>query len=198
MSKKDISTNTVGTKQEGSVKGKSKAFSSFFEWVEAIVTAIIVVVVIFTFCFRIVTVSGPSMENTVQDGDKVLITDLGYEPQDGDIVVISHATDFSEPLIKRVIATEGQTLKIDFTSGDVYVDGKLLDEKYIKNSTVNNEGGLIPTVIPEGYVFVMGDNRQNSKDSRSPQIGLIDERTIIGKAQCVVFPFDRIGGLYDE
>lgn len=198
MSKKDKEKYPTKELQDGEVSTKGHAFSSFFEWIEAIVTAIIVVVVIFTFMFRIVTVSGPSMQNTVQDGDKVLMTDHNYEPEDGDIVIISHGEEFSEPLIKRVIATEGQRLQIDFTSGDVYVNGKLLDEKYIKNSTITNEGGLIPSVIPAGYVFVMGDNRQNSKDSRSPEIGLIDERTILGKAQCVIYPFNHIGGLYDE
>ena len=110
-------------------------------------------------------------------------------------MVISRAQHFEEPIIKRVIATEGQTLKIDFNTGDVYVDGVLLDEPYIKTPTTDNEGGEIPEVIPEGYVFVMGDNRGNSLDSRSEQIGLIDKRNIIGKAQYIVFPFDRIGGI---
>ncbi len=103
-------------------------------------------------------------------------------------MVISRAQHFEEPIIKRVIATEGQTLKIDFNTGDVYVDGVLLNEPYIKTPTTNNEGGEVPEVIPEGYVFVMGDNRGNSLDSRSEQIGLIDKRNIIGKAQCIVFP----------
>lgn len=175
--------------------GQSRAFTSFFEWIEALITAVVVVVIVFTFVCRVVSVSGPSMENTIHDGDKVLITDWAYKPQNGDIVVVTHAANFAEPLIKRVIATEGQSLNINFNTGDVVVDGKLLDEKYIKNETINSEGGVIPSVIPHGYVFVMGDNRQNSKDSRSPQIGLIDNRTILGKAQYVIFPFDRIGGL---
>ena len=147
-----------------------------FEWVEAVVTSIVVVVLLFTFLFRVVNVNGQSMEDTIHNEDKVLLTNLFYEPENGDVVVISRAQHFEEPIIKRVIATEGQTLKIDF-------------------KTTDNEGGEIPEVIPEGYVFVMGDNRGNSLDSRSEQIGLIDKRNIIGKAQYIVFPFDRIGGI---
>ena len=166
-----------------------------FEWVEAVITSIVVVVLLFTFLFRVVNVNGQSMEDTIHNEDKVLLTNLFYEPENGDVVVISRAQHFEEPIIKRVIATEGQTLKIDFNTGDVYVDGVLLNEPYIKTPTTNNEGGEVPEVIPEGYVIVMGDNRGNSLDSRSEQIGLIDKRNISGKAQYIVFPFDRIGGI---
>ena len=162
---------------------------------EAVVTSIVVVVLLFTFLFRVVNVNGQSMEDTIHNEDKVLLTNLFYEPENGDVLVISRAQHFEEPIIKRVIATEGQTLKIDFNTGDVYVDGVLLDEPYIKTPTTDNEGGEIPEVIPEGYVLVMGNNRGNSLDSRSEQIGLIDKRNIIGKAQYIVFPFDRIGGI---
>ena len=155
-----------------------------FEWVEAVVTSIVVVVLLFTFLFRVVNVNGQSMEDTIHNEDKVLLTNLFYEPENGDVVVISRAQHFEEPI-----------MKIDFNTGDVYVDGVLLDEPYIKTPTTDNEGGEIPKVIPEGYVFVMGDNRGNSLDSRSEQIGLIDKRNIIGKAQYIVFPFDRIGGI---
>jgi signal peptidase I len=175
---------------------KRGALGPLFEWVEAVVTAIIVIVLVFTFVFRVVSVSGPSMEDTIQNNDKVILTNFNYQPKNGDIVVVTHAKDFNEPIIKRVIAVEGQTIKIDFSTGNVFVDGQLLNEPYIKNKTINSEGGKIPDVIPAGYVFVMGDNRQNSKDSRSSQIGIIDKKTILGKAEFVVFPFDRIGDLY--
>lgn len=181
-------------KDEKSSQSRFKAVC--FEWSEALITSIIVVVIMFTFVFKVVNVSGSSMENTVLNNDKVILTNFLYTPYNGDIVVISKAQHFEEPIIKRVIAKEGQSLNINFSNGDVIVDGKLLKEPYIKNPTTNDEGGEIPSVVPEGYVFVMGDNRMNSKDSRSSQIGLIDVRNIIGKAQFVVFPFNRIGGLY--
>ncbi len=171
--------------------------SYFYEWMEAIITAVITVAVLFSFVFRIISVSGPSMENTIHNGDKVIVTDFNYEPKCGDIVVITHAHKFPEPIIKRIIAVEGQSFHIDFDTGGVFVDGKLLDEPYIKNSTINDEGGDIPSVIPEGHVFVMGDNRQNSKDSRSSSIGIVEKSSILGKAQFVVFPIDRWGGLYE-
>ena len=174
----------------------SKSKRTFFEWMEAFITSIIIVVLLFTFVFRVATVVGSSMENTVFDGDKLILTDFLYTPDNGDIVVIQKAQHFEKPIIKRVIAKGGQTLNIDFYTGDVVVDGKLLDEKYIKNPTTRDVGGEIPSVIPEGYIFVMGDNRGNSKDSRSEQIGLIDVRNVIGKAQFIAYPFQRAGGLY--
>lgn len=169
-----------------------------FEWAEALITSIIVVVIIFTFFFRIVNVSGHSMMNTIHDNDKVILSSLFYKPQPGDIVVITRAAHMEEPIIKRVIAVGGQSLKIDTNTGEVFVDGVLLDEPYIYNGipTTQQIEIDIPSVIPEGFVFVMGDNRANSTDSRFQKVGLVDERNILGKAQCIVFPFDRIGGLY--
>ncbi|HIS68301.1 MAG TPA: signal peptidase I [Candidatus Gallacutalibacter stercoravium] len=169
---------------------------SCFEWLEALIAAIVIVVVLLTFFFRTVNVSGPSMENTLQDQDRVLLTSWGYTPEPGDIVVITRAAHLEEPLVKRVIAVEGQTLHIDYDTGNVYVDGVLLNEPYIKNATTTPGDWEIPSVIPEGYVFVMGDNRQISKDSRYEEVGLIDERNILGKVQFIFYPFDRIGGLY--
>lgn len=166
-----------------------------FEWVESIVTAIVVVVVVLTFIFRVVNVSGMSMMNTLHDEDKLIITNLFYEPHNGDIVVISHGEEFKEPIIKRIIATQGQTLDIDFDTGTVTVDGKILSEPYIKDPTTKQGDASIPSVIPEGYVFVMGDNRNNSLDSRFKLVGLIDKKNILGKAEFIIFPFSRFGGI---
>lgn len=174
---------------------ESKIKTICFEWLEALTTSVVVVVMMFAFFFRVVNVSGSSMENTILNNDKVVLTNFMYSPDNGDIVVISKAQHFEEPIIKRVIAKGGQSLKIDFKTGSVYVDGNLLKETYIKNATTNNEGGAIPEIVPEGYLFVMGDNRMNSKDSRSAQIGLIDVKNILGKAQFIVYPFSRIGKL---
>ena len=168
-----------------------------YEWIQSLVGSVLVVVAIFTFGIRMLGVDGHSMLNTLQHGDRLMVVNpiFYHDYKYGDIVIAYKESFDAEPIVKRVIATEGQTLKIDFNTGDVYVDGVLLDEPYIKTPTTDNEGGEIPEVIPEGYVFVMGDNRGNSLDSRSEQIGLIDKRNIIGKAQYIVFPFDRIGGI---
>lgn len=175
----------------------NKITAACFEWLQAVMSAMIVVIILFTFVFRIVNVNGESMQNTLFTNDKVIVTSLFYKPQNGDIVVISHGAVYNKPLIKRVIATEGQKLKIDFETGSVYVNDALVDEPYIKGFTKMNDINMkIPEVIPEGYVFVMGDNRSNSKDSRNTDVGLIKVDDILGKAQFVVFPFNRMGSLY--
>ena len=166
------------------------------------------IVLIFLLCFRIVIVSGDSMYNTLVDGDYLLLLSnvFYHEPQQGDIIVASKA-DYEDgtPIIKRVIATEGQTVNIDFRTGTVYVDGVALTEDYIYSPTTTDEGVSFPLVVDEGCVFVLGDNRGRSKDSRNPQIGLIDTRQIVGKAIMLIFPgtdhgeiapqLHRIGGI---
>jgi signal peptidase I len=186
--------NEAFNEDNGISRGGLSPFArSCFEWVEALITAAIIVVLIFTFLFRTIAVTGFSMQDTLQDKDRVIVTSLFYTPKPGDVVVITRAAHVEEPLVKRVIAVGGQTLKIDFSTGEVYVDGILQDEPYIKNKTTRPGDWNFPEVIPEGYVFVMGDNRQISKDSRNQDIGLIDERDIIGKVQCIFYPFNRIG-----
>ncbi|MBQ5398846.1 MAG: signal peptidase I [Ruminococcus sp.] len=170
---------------------KSEGTASLYEWVHSLVFAVAIVVVILTFFLRLVDVSGTSMLQTLKSEDKVIVTNFFYTPNHGDIVVISHGAEYSKPLIKRVIATEGDRLEIDFETETVKVNGEVLKESYIQGHT-RDEQGEIPAVIPEGKVFVMGDNRTVSLDSRSPEIGLIDEKDIIGKAQFVVFPFNHI------
>ena len=166
------------------------------------------IVLVFLLCFRIVVVSGDSMYDTLVDGDYLLLlSNVFYqEPQQGDIIVACKEDyENGTPIIKRVIATEGQTVDINFRTGTVYVDGIALEEDYIYTSTTNDEGVTFPLVVDEGCVFVLGDNRGRSKDSRSPQIGLIDTREIVGKAIILIFPgtgygntkpqFERIGGI---
>lgn len=161
--------------------------SNVYDWVSSIIIAVIAVVVLLTFCFRLIDVDGQSMEPTLINTDKVVVTNLFYTPNDGDVVVISHAEHYDKPLVKRVIATEGQSLKIDFATNQVFVDGELVDEPYIQGY-IKEGDAQIPEIIPEGKVFVMGDNRPNSLDSRYEEIGLIDEDSIIGKAQFVIIP----------
>lgn len=162
--------------------------------------------VVYMLFFRVVVVVGPSMYNTLVDGDRlVLLNNLVYrEPKQGDIIVASKESfENGECIVKRVIATEGQTVDIDFTAGVVYVDGVALDEEYTYTPTTLAEGMIFPLTVDEGKVFVLGDNRDSSKDSRNPQIGLIDEREILGKAIFLMTPgtnggkeqanYDRIG-----
>ena len=167
-----------------------------------------IVMLVLMLLFRMVIVSGSSMYSTLWDGDWLLLLSSTFytEPQYGDIVVAcKDSFRGGEPIVKRVIATEGQTVDIDFQKGIVYVDGVALEEDYTYTLTTNPEGMVFPLVVDEGCVFVMGDNRRDSMDSRHPQIGLVDTREILGKALFILFPgtdegrmqrnFDRIGAL---
>ncbi len=169
-----------------------------YEWIESIIIAVIICVILFTFFVRIVDVVGPSMNPTLEDGDKMIVSDLFYKPKAGDIVIFRKDDYKPEALVKRVIATEGQTVEIDFNKGIVKVDGKVLDEPYIAAPTITQLDFPGKMTVPEGCVFVMGDNRNNSTDSRKAEIGMLDERLIIGKVLYVAFPLDRIGSPYGE
>ena len=154
------------------------------------------VLLVFSLLFRVVVVSGPSMNNTLYDGDWLLLLGNVFykDPQYGDVIVASKsAYDNGTPIIKRVIALEGQTVDIDFRTGVVYVDGVALDEPYTLTPTNLEEGVEFPLVVAENCVFVMGDNRNLSKDSRSVEIGQIDKREILGKAIFLFFPGDADG-----
>jgi signal peptidase I len=166
-----------------------------YEWMEALITALIIVTFLFAFAMRVVRVSGPSMLPSLHSGDRVLLFSEFYRPHQGDIVVITHTQGLSEPIIKRVIALENQTVDIDFSSGTVIVDGKRLDEsRYIKNGITNQPSDYrFPLTVPEGCVFVLGDNRMVSNDSRSSDVGMVNQRYILGKAEWIIYPFDRFG-----
>ena len=164
---------------------------SCYEWLHTLIFALIAVVLLLTFVFRLIDVDGQSMMDTLHDSDKVIVTNFCYTPKNGDVVVISHGQHLNKPIIKRVIATEGQSLQIDFNTGEVAVDGVVIDEPFIKDLTTKQGDAEIPEVIPEGMVFVMGDNRNHSTDSRFTDVGLINVEDIIGKGQLVIYPFDR-------
>ena len=172
---------------------------------------LILFMLVYILCFRVVIVVGNSMFDTLVDGDYlVLISNVFYtEPKHGDIIVASKDSFRNgECIVKRVIATEGQEVDIDFEKGIVYVDGEALQEDYIYSETKLYEGISFPLTVSEGCLFVLGDNRMDSKDSRSPEIGLIDMREVLGKAVFLLYPGDpdddgpakrdlgRIGGLY--
>lgn len=176
-----------------------------YDWVQCFISALVAGILIFLFVFRVITVDGSSMNNTLVNGDKIIITSLFYTPKNGDIVVLK-APDFSDsPLVKRVIATEGQTVNIDFDAGIVYVDGKALEEPYIAQPTYDREDFTGEVTVPEGCIFVMGDNRNASTDSRTDEIGMIDTREVFGKVQLIIIPgtgqdnrrnWSRIGSVY--
>ncbi|MBQ9248327.1 MAG: signal peptidase I [Ruminococcus sp.] len=177
---------------------KNEFAATVFDWLGSLFVALVVVLIVMTFGFRIIDVDGKSMEPTLIDSDKVLITDLFYTPHNGDIVIISHGEEYPKPLVKRVIATAGQELKLDYENNAVYVDGQKLDETYIQGMTVRGDVSEeeLNGIVPEGKVFVMGDNRSISLDSRYKQIGFIDESYIIGKAQLDVIPHSYdVGGV---
>ena len=156
-----------------------------------LVFGLVAVLLVFMLLFRVIIVSGPSMKQTLQDGDcLILLSSIFYKnPQPGDIVVASKSSfKNGEPIIKRVIATEGQKVDIDFVNGVVYVDDVALKEDYVNTPTNLFEGMEFPVVVENGCVFVMGDNRNDSKDSRSPEIGMVDRREILGKALLLAIP----------
>ena len=161
-----------------------------YEWAQALVCSVLAVVLLFTFVIRLIGVDGHSMVPTLQDGDRLLVLNamLDNDYEYGDIVVLRKDTFLEEPIVKRVIATEGQTVDIDFVSGAVYVDGELLEEDYINEPTYVEEGPDFPLTLPEGSIFVMGDNRNHSSDSRSSDLGTVDTRYVIGKAVFLLFP----------
>lgn len=191
--------------QKFNTKNKISATGEAFEWLEVVVSALLAVVLIFTFAFRVATIVGGSMENTLIENEKIIITDWFYTPKAGDIVVISRNIENNPdssldngPIIKRVIATEGQTVDIDFSAGIVYVDGVALDEPYTKTPTNVQYDVKFPVRVPEGHVFCLGDNRNESMDSRDTRIGnegMIDQRYILGRAVLRVLPLNKFGGI---
>lgn len=167
--------------------------NGLFDWSEAMIFSLILVVVVFTFFFRLIAVDGTSMLPTLQDHDMMIVSDLGYNPERGDVIVVNKETFSIGPIVKRVIAVGGDTVDINFASGEVFVNGEVLDEPYIKEPTYTAEGTEFPLTVPEGQLFLLGDNRNGSSDSRDPRIGLVDERYVIGHVLAVIFPFSSFG-----
>ena len=172
-------------------------YFELYDWMDCIVYSVLVVVLLLSF--RLIGVDGTSMVPTLQDGDRVLLQSIFYKPQAGDIVVF---TKLQSPLVKRIIATEGQIVDIDFAQGIVYVDNVPLDEPYINELTFTDEGTEFPLTlgdvsfpveVPQGCVFVLGDNRNHSSDSRVSQVGMVDTRHILGKISFRLLPFSSFG-----
>lgn len=166
-----------------------------FDWLEAIGFSIAAIILVFTLFFRTAQVEGSSMLPNLVSGDRVILVNTALSPiEREDVVVITQPTVIGQPLIKRVIATEGQKVFINYETGDVFVDDILLEEGYIKEKINEIPGDAVsfPLIVGEGKVFVMGDNRNASTDSRNAIVGEIDTRYILGKAVLRIFPFDSI------
>ncbi len=187
---KEAETNKKSKPEEKSKGGEA------LDWIQCVVAALAFCVILFTFFLSPSRVIGSSMVPTLEEGDFLLLQKVLYQPKYGDIVVLRKEAFKSEPIVKRVIATAGQTIDIDFTEGVVYVDGVKLDEPYVNSPTNESEGFTGPVTVPAGCVFVMGDNRNRSTDSRYGVIGCVDRRLILGKAILRAMPLNKFGSIY--
>lgn len=191
------------------IERKDKVKTDIYDWIEVFVSALAIVVIMLSFVLRIATVKGHSMEKTLSDSQVVVMSNMFYTPSQGDIVVIQQNGGYFEtPIVKRVIATGGQTLSIDFEKWEVKVDGNVIDESsyvYFRNTSMDVEeyysvydayldaNGVM--TVPEGYLFVMGDNRNESSDSRSIYVGFVRESEVLGKVIFRMFPINKIGAV---
>ncbi len=194
--------NSEGTNMSSGIKKENKKesfLSSLYDWIEVVSISVIIVIMIFTFVARLSTVDGDSMYPTLIDGERLIVSDLFYSPENGDIVVLQEKNAFfTSPLVKRIIAQEGQTIDFDYENWGVYVDGEKLTEPYINRElekAMKNYGSPDSITVPEGHIFVMGDNRNHSTDSRDSLVGFVEYDEIIGKVVFRLFPFSRIGAV---
>ena len=201
-----MDNNNLNVEHKKELKETRTVWKEIYEWIDCAVITVLCLILLFSFAFRQVSIDGSSMNNTLREGERVIVSDVFYKPQYGDIVVISAEVYDNVPIIKRVVATEGQGINI--TDGKVYVGetketmkevaSKFTDCEKTDSLMADGNYGVqeYPLQIPENHVFVLGDNRKVSLDSRTTAVGLIDERQILGKALYRVYPFDRIGSIY--
>lgn len=177
-----------------SLKGMDAVKGDLYIWLQAFVLISVAVVLCFIYLGRVVTVSGSSMEPTLRNGDMLLLRSGAGGVEQGDVVVLTREDFLDEPIVKRVIATEGQTVVIDYTENSVTVDGERLKEPYVVEVMAQPYfSGPVETVtVPEGEIFVIGDNRNHSSDSRHPGLGTVDLRCVLGEAKAVLLPLGRM------
>ena len=186
----------------GEVIQKPKFLDTLLDWIESFFFAVFIVILIFTFILRTVVVVGKSMNPTFEGSDRLIITHLASTPEKGDVLVMN-CHGLNETIIKRCIATEGDKVKIDYNSGKVFVNDKEISDDYINEPMIDKKykfeisycvsDGVYEYNVPEDKVFVMGDNRNNSSDSRCGEVGFIDEDDILGKVIFRIYPFDKVG-----
>jgi signal peptidase I len=189
-----------------------KLLSAVSDFFETAIISLFTVTIVFSLFFRTASVSGVSMEETLNEGDKFIMSTWWTSPKQGDVVVINanesvtigddgglvDGIGMNRLIVKRIIATEGQTVDFDFQRGIVYVDGEVYNESYISGLTHLDEGAFTdryPITVPKGYVFVMGDNRRNSLDSRSKELGYVSVDNIEGKVLWRIYPADKLGSI---
>ncbi len=168
-------------------------------WMQALTVALVFLVITFTLVGRVIRVVGSSMVPTLHAGDMMLLQSIAYTPQQGDVVVLRKDAFMSEPVVKRVIATAGQRVQIDYANHCVLVDGKPLDEPYINEIMIDPlspDLTVLDVTVPEGSIYVLGDNRNHSSDSRHQNLGTVDTRYILGRALCVLLPFSDFGVIH--
>lgn len=194
--------NTNAETEIGTSPSQKKSVRIIQNIFETLLFAVIGVMIVYLIFFRVCTVNGSSMMGTLVHGQRLVISNLFYEPGEGDIIVFHKTGSLNEPLVKRVIATGGKWVKIDFDNGLLYVSE---DDVFDENDLVDESGyvyleggsyrmtGVQTYHVPEGYLFVMGDNRNNSLDSRSLSVGFVDERTVIGKVVLRIYPYGEFG-----
>lgn len=192
----DEKKNKKKKKEKEKVPSEVKARREAYDWIQSLISALLICVLVFVFVLRIMDVHGTSMFPTLNNGDKVLVSDLFYEPSRGDIVVFKKDSyDDNKALVKRVVAVAGDVVNIDFEKGVVYVNGEALEEDYIDVLTTTKIDFIGPQTVPDNCLFVMGDNRNASTDSRDKRIGMVDKRLVIGKVLLVVYPFNSFGSV---
>lgn len=178
----------------------AQSFSfQLYSWLQPFLFALTVLVLISLFLGRMIGVDGNSMYPTLHDKDMLVLQSLGYTPKNGDVVVLAPITfRHGTPIVKRVIATGGQEVDVDYDTGTVTVDGVALEEDYLgepMRPVMDQFAGQYPITVPQGRLFVMGDNRNASSDSRFPDIGLVDQRCVLGRAVWILMPPGHFGGI---
>lgn len=167
-------------------------------WMQALAVALVALILVFTLAGRVIRVVGDSMLPTLHENDLMLLQSVGYTPKQGDIVVLRKSAFMTEPVVKRVIATEGQHVTVDYVNHCVLVDGVPLEEPYI-NEVMNDphsfELTVLDVTVPEGSIYVLGDNRNHSSDSRNERLGTVDTRYVLGRVLFILLPFEHIGSV---